>query len=121
MELCSGIFFLTELLFAVLTVILFPGLVDGTAGHPSAQGQQAFAFLFFGGQSPFLFLNHQGFLLSGYQPGMFLNTVNRYKGQQDRCSLHIILISRHMSVILVLADLQPPGAAEHDINDTDIT
>ena len=120
-ELCSGIFFLTELFFAVLPVILFPGLVDSAAGHPSAQRQQTFAFLLFGGQRPFLLLNHQRFLFSGYQPGMFLDTVDRHKGQQDRRGLYIILVGRHMSVILVLADLQPSGPAEHNINDTNIT
>ena len=120
-ELCSGIRFLTELFFAVLPVILFPGLVDSAAGHPSAQGQQTPAFLLFGGQRPFLLLNHQRFLFSGYQPGMFLDTEDRHKGQQDRRGLYIGLIGRHMSVILILADLQPSGPAEHNINDTNIT
>ena len=54
------------------------------------------------------------------QPGMFLHRVNRYEGDNDRHSLYIFLISRVVTVIPVLPELQSAGSAEHDIDDSDI-
>ena len=61
------------------------------------------------------------------KPLVFRNTVKRDERQQNRCFLDISLILgsirilRIISVCPLLAQFQPTSAAEHDINDPDIT
>ena len=59
--------------------------------------------------------------LSGHQPLVFLHAVQRDEGQKDGDGLHILLIFGIPAIVLILADLQPAGAAEHDENDTGIS
>ena len=51
---------------------------------------------------------------------MLFHAVQRDEGQQDRHGLNILLILRIVAVVLVLADLQTAGAAEHHEDDAHI-
>ena len=54
------------------------------------------------------------------QPLMLFNAVQRDKGQQDRNGGHILLIFGIIAIVLILADLQAAGTAEHDEDDANI-
>ena len=58
---------------------------------------------------------------SGDKPLVFLYTVKRDERNHDRCGPDILLILRIISVGPVLTDLEPSGAAEHNIYNTDVS
>ena len=61
------------------------------------------------------------FLVLGNQPLVLLHAVQGNEGHQDRHGSYILLIFGIVTVILVLADLQATGTAEHDKDDADVT
>ena len=60
------------------------------------------------------------FFTSGDQPLMLLHDVQRDERQQNRHGLYILLVLGIIAVVLILANFQTAGAAEHDENDADI-
>lgn len=57
---------------------------------------------------------------SGHQPLVLLHAVERDEGDHDGHGLDVVLIFRVTAVVLVLADLQAAGAAEHDVDDAGV-